>query len=81
MPITTIYEIRHNLFEWVAVIDDAEYNRNGLLGKIKSMVRAGFPVEEEWSAFAILDRRMTEERWLSQDTVGHFHRHLPQYER
>lgn len=77
----TVYPITHNGVEWVAVIGDAAYNRNQMLGKIKSMVRGGLPVEEEWAAFAILDRRITEERWLSNDTSGIFYRNLPQYAR
>jgi len=77
----TVHPIKHNGVEWVTVIGDTEYNRNMMLGKIKSMVRAGLPVEEEWAALAILDRRITEERWLSNDTSGIFRRNLPQYER
>jgi hypothetical protein len=79
--IASIYPIRHNGKEWVAMIDGIEYGRDGLLAKIKSMVRRNLPVEDEWSTFAILDRRQTEARWREKDIVGYFHRNLPNYSR
>jgi hypothetical protein len=79
--VTSIHPIRQNGTEWVTMIDGTEYGRDALLARIKSMVRRNLPVEDEWSTFAILDRRQTEARWRKKDIVGHFHRNLPQYSR
>lgn len=79
MPITTIYEIRHNLFEWVAVIDNAEYGHSQLTAKIKAKIKNGESVEEEWAARAIIERRATEERWRGKAKDFTFHCRSPRY--
>lgn len=80
MKVSTVYPITREGKEWVVTIEGVSYSRDNLIAKIKLLVKRGLPVEEEWAALAIIDRRQTEDRWREKDTVGHFHRNLPNYE-
>lgn len=65
MPITSIYDVFFNGEKWVARLDNELLDRASLLAKIKSKLRADLPAEEEWAAYALIERRTAEARWAA----------------
>jgi hypothetical protein len=63
MPVTSIYDVFFNGEKWVARLGEELLDRAALLAKIKTKRRADLPVEEEWAAFALIERYATEARW------------------
>lgn len=65
MPISTIYEIELIGEKWIARLGDERFDRAQILAKIKSKTQRGIDAEEEWAAYALLERRAAEDRWRS----------------
>lgn len=63
MPITTIYEIELMGEKWVAKLGDEYLDRGQILAKIKSKTQRGIDAEEEWAAYALLEKCAAEDRW------------------
>ena len=63
MPISTIYEIELIGEKWMARLGDEYLDRAQMLARIKSKIKQGVDAEEEWAAYAILERRAAEDRW------------------
>jgi hypothetical protein len=63
MPVTTIYEVLFTGEKWVAKLGEQYLDRAALLARIKTLRRAGLGAEEEWAAYALIERWTTEARW------------------
>lgn len=63
MPLTTIYEIEFVGEKWVARLGDERLDRSQILAKIKAMAQQGIETDEEWAAYALIERRTADDRW------------------